>query len=220
MPPKQKIRSSNGLGPALRTDRGVAVELLDGRREQATLARPLNPEENSLEVLLARNGKAHTYSLSEICSISMPGTPSQFALFSECEVDEVETVTGKRYCVRILEPHKYRTGFYGFNTNSENPLRMLFFTLFGVRERRQARFLGKILEEEGLVGHGAVEEALRTQEEPAGLVPGTRCKGFNDVPGTEGQRLQNAQIGEYFSLFVKIRSLQVQEADQELSGNF
>ncbi len=182
MPAKQKVRSSSGLRSALLSDRGVTIELLDGRREEATLAHPLNPEEDSLEVILARNDKTHTYSLSEICSISMPGTPSQFALFSECEVDEVETVTGKRYCVRILEPHKYQTGFFGFDTNSENPHRLLFFTLFGARERRQARFLGKILEEEGLVGHGAVEEALRTQEQLRTRRVGEIIAHHNNLP--------------------------------------
>ncbi len=198
MPPKQKIRKANGLGPAMRTDRDVAVELLDGRQEQATLARPLNPEENSLEVILVRNGKTHTYSLSEICSISMPGTPSQFALFSECEVDEVETVTGKRYCIRILDPHKHQTGFYGFDTNSENPLRLLFFTLFGVRERRQARFLGKILEEEGLVGHGAVEDALRTQEELRTRRVGEIIADHNNLPQEAIEKtLENAMKKGY-----------------------
>lgn len=38
----------------------IILEMMDGRREEATLARPFLPEEGKIKVILARDGVAHS----------------------------------------------------------------------------------------------------------------------------------------------------------------
>jgi type II secretory ATPase GspE/PulE/Tfp pilus assembly ATPase PilB-like protein len=147
-------------------ERQVVLALTDGRKETAVLAEPFDPEKNRIDVILKRNGKKHCYDLADVCCVLMIGTPQQFESSDLAEFTEiVETTAGEEYHVRLVENVKHQTGFYGYPTESDTPYKHIFFTLLGVRARRQDRLLGEILEEQGLVTHAAIQEALQEQKE-------------------------------------------------------
>ncbi len=143
----------------------VNLALMDGLTERATLVRPFKPEENEIEVILERNGIKFIYQLSEICCIMMEGQSDHVKSKQKRELlEEVETTTGERYHVYLVEPHDDQTGFYGYPADPESPFKFYFFPLLGIRKRRVDRFLGQILEEKGLVNHSVIEDVLEEQK--------------------------------------------------------
>jgi len=143
----------------------VILELMDGRREEADLARPFQPEENEIRVRLARNGDTHTFHFSKICCILMR-SKAYTKTFSSHEqtLEEVITVTGNRYQVAVLKDQPFSTGFYGLSPDRTHPYKLIFFTTPGVKVRREDRPIGAILEDQGLVTPFSIDKALKQQK--------------------------------------------------------
>ena len=175
--------------------REVVLELVDGQKEEATLARSFKPWENEVEVVLTRNGKKHTYCLSEVCCIMLVGRPTPvFPSQKGGLFEEVETLTGECYHVCIIESKNYPTGFYGIPTDKESPYKLIFFSLLGVRKRSQDRPLGEILEEEGLVQHSEIEDVLKIQEKLRKRRVGEIIADHNKIPQEKIEKaLKNAE---------------------------
>jgi type II secretory ATPase GspE/PulE/Tfp pilus assembly ATPase PilB-like protein len=143
----------------------VILELMDGRREEADLARPFEPAENEVRVRLARNGNTHTFHFSKVCCVLMQSEahPAQFSS-PEQAMEEVVTVTGNRYRVAVLKNRQSSAGFYGLSMESTHPYKLIFFTTQGVKARRGDRPIGEILADKGLVTHESVDKALKQQK--------------------------------------------------------
>jgi hypothetical protein len=143
----------------------VILELMDGRREEADLARPFQPAENEIRVKLARNGNTQTFHLSKVCCVMMmPKALSQTFPSHEQTLEEVITVTGNRYPVAIIKDQQLMSGFYGLSRDLTLPCKLIFFTTHGVNLRQEKRPIGEILEEKGLVTHFSIDKALNEQK--------------------------------------------------------
>ena len=139
----------------------VLLELIDGK-EVAMLNRPFQPDENEIEVILARNGNKKTYPLFEICSIQLKEDPDlQKTLQKSHELMEIETLSGFQHLVRVAKNQPHQNGFYGSYLDLDNPYRSAFFTNLGVKSRRQLDFLGTILEEQGMVSRETLQEVIQ-----------------------------------------------------------
>jgi len=139
----------------------ILLELLTGR-EDASLSRPFLPDENEIQVILARNGEKRTYPLFEVCCILQQEDPNHLStLHNAHDLMEIETLAGSQHLVRVAKDQQFQTGFYGSFLDLDNPYRSVFFTHLGVKARRQLNFLGTILEEQGMVSRETLQEVIR-----------------------------------------------------------
>ncbi len=139
----------------------ILLELVTGR-EDATLSRPFLPDENEIQVILARNGEKKTYPLFEVCCILQQDDPNHLStLHNSHDLMEIETLAGSQHLVRVAKDQQFQTGFYGSFLDLDNPFRSVFFTHLGVKSRRQLNFLGTILEEQGMVSRETLQEVIR-----------------------------------------------------------
>ena len=143
----------------------AVLELVNGQMKEVTLARHFNPTESEIHVFMGTNRNARKFFLSGVCCVLMKNIPDEVALSREDGVlEEVETINGNHYFVRVIENKKNQKGFYGLNSGSINPYKLIFFTFHGLRLRRQETPLGEILGQKGLISDSEVDEALREQQ--------------------------------------------------------
>ncbi len=164
-PPKKHINQSQKAQNISSNTGGhepeILLELLDGR-EDAALNRPFLPDENEIQVVLARNGKKKTYPLFEVCCILQKEDPNHLStLQTAYDLLEIETLLGSLHLVRVAKEQPFQTGFYGSYLDMDNQYRSVFFTNLGVKSRRQLNFLGTILEEQGMVSRETLQEVIR-----------------------------------------------------------
>jgi type II secretory ATPase GspE/PulE/Tfp pilus assembly ATPase PilB-like protein len=142
----------------------VILEFPDGHSEEATLARPFMPDENLVNVLLAKSGEAKFLNLDVLCCILM--IPKDFPLpGKEHSYELIITVAGKYYQVAIPEDQHIKTGFYGISNEADNPYKLVFFPAHGVKSREKLVPLGVILEEKNLITPDEMEKALEEQKQ-------------------------------------------------------
>lgn len=143
----------------------IILELMDGRTEEATLARPFLPEKGEIKIILARDGRVHTYSLNKICCVLMIPKAQRLKLsHHDKSLEDVVTLTGKHYRVAVLKEEQSHAGFYGLSADASSPYKLIFFNKDGIKARRQERYVGEILEEKGIITHFSVENALEKQK--------------------------------------------------------
>ncbi|MFC1845181.1 GspE/PulE family protein [Thermodesulfobacteriota bacterium] len=139
----------------------LLLELLAGK-EMVTLSRPFLPDENEIEVILARNGNKKTFPFFEVCCIQLKEDPDhQNTMQNSHDLMEIETLAGFQHLVRVAKNQPYQTGFYGSYLDLDNPYRSVFFTNLGIKSRRQLNFLGTILEEQGMVSRETLQEVIQ-----------------------------------------------------------
>jgi len=152
---KTKTASKDTVGAEL------LLELLTGK-EVATLNRPFLPDENKIDVILARNGDKKTYPLFEVYCIQFKEDPEhKNTLLNSHDLMEVVTLSGFQHLVRVAQNQPFQTGFYGSYLDLDNPYRSAFFTNLGIKSRRQLNFLGTILEEQGMVSRETLQEVIQ-----------------------------------------------------------
>jgi type II secretory ATPase GspE/PulE/Tfp pilus assembly ATPase PilB-like protein len=139
----------------------LLVELIAGK-EEASLSRPFLPDENEIEVILARNGQTKTIPLFEVCCVLQKEDPNHLStLQSAHDLMEIETIAGSQHLVRVAKNQQFQTGFYGSFLDLDNQYKSVFFTHLGIKSRRQLNFLGTILEEQGMVSRETLQEVIR-----------------------------------------------------------
>jgi type II secretory ATPase GspE/PulE/Tfp pilus assembly ATPase PilB-like protein len=143
----------------------IILELMDGRREEATLARPFLPEENEIRVVRKATAHPNTYSLTKVCCACMrpEDHPVTFPNI-ERSIEEVILSTDKRYVVAIPKDQQVQNGFYGISTDAGSPYKLIFFTTRGVKARQQERCVGEILEEKGVITRFSIDKAMEEQK--------------------------------------------------------
>ncbi len=144
------------------------LALTSGREIEASCISPFRPDENEIHVRLAKNDKRHKYLLSEICCILMNDisdhelSPGEIST-TDNELEEIETISGKLFHVRVIKGQRYRTGFYALSVERNIPYNYIFFTFGGIKTRNQHNHLGEILEKKGIVPHSDITTALERQ---------------------------------------------------------
>ena len=139
----------------------LLIELVAGK-EEAKLNRPFMPDENEIEVILARNGEKKTYPLFEVCCIQQKDDPNHISTLQNAhDLMEIETIAGSQHLVRVAKNQQFQTGFYGSFLDLDNAYKSVFFTHLGIKSRRQLNFLGTILEEQGMVSRETLQEVIR-----------------------------------------------------------
>ncbi|PLX83117.1 MAG: type II secretion system protein E [Desulfuromonas sp.] len=112
----------------------LILKFMDGQESAAALVRPFDPSEEKIDVILAKSGKRSTVPLSKICCVLNMGKPTRIhSSLGEQKNTEVETSTGERYPVQIIDDDLHPTGFFAIPTESHSPYRGIFFTRQGLR---------------------------------------------------------------------------------------
>jgi len=146
----------------------LVLGLINGRELEASFDRPFAPDENEINVILSRDNKKCKYLLSEVSYILMNHIPDQEIsshkiIPTEDEPEELETISGKHFQIRVVKGRNCRTGFYALSIESHLPFKYIFFPFDGIKSRYQYNHLGEILEKKGIVPHSNIEEALEKQ---------------------------------------------------------
>ncbi len=143
----------------------VLIELATGYQLEGKLAEPFRPEEVELIIHLPQSAEPRRVPLAKACCIQFLETlPEDMDPPEGNMLEEVEIITGKHFHVRPLEDYSFSTGFYAIDVDGDSAGRLMFFSLAGVRMRKEYRRIGEILEDEGVVKKKDIDDALAEQE--------------------------------------------------------
>ncbi len=143
----------------------ISLQLLNNSKIEAAAARPFEPDDNEIEVITAEGREKITFPLSEVACVFLDNKPAKIAQNDAAEnQEEVETVCGDRFNVRVPGSQDYQTGFFGLPIAENHSWQAVFFTFLGVRTRRPFNPIGKILTEKGLISQTDIDVALAEQK--------------------------------------------------------
>ncbi|MDQ5985625.1 MAG: hypothetical protein CSYNP_01339 [Syntrophus sp. SKADARSKE-3] len=145
--------------------RRIKIEFMDGQTREAVLLQDFTPNDGEISVLFPLYQKLQKFSFHEICCIQMKIDAAKIStLKSDSPSEEIITTTGKKFHVLVREELSYSSGFFGFSTDEDVAYKLIFFTKDGVNNRYQVRPVGEILEEQGIVSPGYMEDILTEQQ--------------------------------------------------------
>ncbi|MDO8721347.1 MAG: ATPase, T2SS/T4P/T4SS family [Syntrophales bacterium] len=146
----------------------VILELMNGQKVTAALAKPFMPEDNEVDVLIKGSREKQKFLFPEICCILLKDHRNWMFLFQkDTSQEEVTTFVGKTYHVRVSDTQEkqfYPTGFFGLSIQEDTPYKLIFFTMLGVKSRCQKRALGEILQAEGMISSDSMKKLLGEQQ--------------------------------------------------------
>ena len=142
----------------------VVVKLLSGAEKRGLLARDFDPDSDLVELYRDDDSPPVSHRFDEIVFIKVLGKPNLADAFGEDEFfEDVTTVTGDRFHLRLKRHERSPNGFYGYPTDLDSDFKSIFFTSSGLREHHHDRPLGEILRQDGLVDSAALDQALAEQ---------------------------------------------------------
>ncbi len=149
----------------------LILELVDGQKVEASLIGSFRPDDGEIDILLEENGERCKLPLSEICSIFFNDDFDQVAYPSDNDVsdnteslEEVETVSGKHFQIRLIGEQEFQTGFYARSIDNHAPHKLIFFVFDGIMLRSQHSRLCEILEKKGLIRSSDIQKTLEKQQ--------------------------------------------------------
>jgi len=149
----------------------LILELVDGQKVEAFLIWSFRPDDGEIDILLEENGERYKLPFSKICCIFFNDNFDQVAYISDNDVpdnteslEEVETVSGKHFQVRLIGQPKFQTGFYARSIDRHVPHKLIFFVFDGIMLRSQHSRLCEILEKKGLIRSSDIEKTLEKQQ--------------------------------------------------------
>ncbi|MHB8707433.1 MAG: GspE/PulE family protein [Desulfuromonadales bacterium] len=143
----------------------VVVKLLNGAEKRGLLTRTFNPDSDHVELYRDDETRPERCHFDEISFIKILGKPNLADAFGEDEFfEDVTTITGDRFHLRLKRNERPANGFFGYPTDLDSDFKSIFFTNRGLRQRRHDRPLGEVLQENGLVEPAAVDAALTEQK--------------------------------------------------------
>jgi len=135
---RKKSASKDTPLPPTPAECDFLIELVAGK-EEANLSRPFLPDENEIEVLLARNGQKTTYPLFEVCCILQKEDPNHLSTLQNAhDLMEIETIAGSQHLVRVAKNQQFQTGFYGKSFSDQ----FLFHPGYPIRTMRRQNHIG------------------------------------------------------------------------------
>ena len=141
----------------------VNIILLNGIHYKGSLATPFQPKEKEVK-LMGPLDQPQKFSLNEISCIQILGKPRHISPSHDDIQEQVETITGEKFHIRILGNKKYSEGFYGFPLSESASYRKIFFTFHGIRQSELNKPVGKILASQGAVHKYVLDSALEEQK--------------------------------------------------------
>jgi len=160
---KQSLHSDTDSDSQINND--IIIDLMDGQRIEATLAKPFNPADNQVELLVGSTRKKQTYLFTDICCILMMHYQKWTNLFQKNVSAESVTITiGKTYHVNVPDKQSYPKGFFGLTIDEKTPFRLIFFTTTGVKTRCQALKVGEIVKARGMASSEAIQRVVKEQD--------------------------------------------------------
>ncbi len=164
----------------------LLVKFLTGRQEEVNLLRPFHPRDKQLQVELLRCQETVSIPLDELCYIMVLDKSSwQLPIKANELVEHIETTTGETFELRVPANQNYKSGFYAFPVNQDASYRNIFFTLVGIRQRREERLLSEILEEKGWLEGNQIDAVLSEQEQLRNRKVGEIIVENTDLPAEE-----------------------------------
>ncbi|MGV7222972.1 MAG: GspE/PulE family protein [Nitrospinales bacterium] len=149
----------------------LILELVDGRKVDASLIGSFRPDDGKIDILLEKNGGRYKLPLSEICCIFFSDDFDQVAYSSDNDLpddteslEEVETVSGKHFQARLIGKQEFQTGFYAQSIDNHAPHKLIFFMFDGIMLRSQHTRLCEILEKKGLIRSSDIQNTLEKQQ--------------------------------------------------------
>ncbi len=165
----------------------LILTFMDGGETEARLARPFQPRENEIEVILEAQDLRMAYPLYDLSCIKFHGK-SPAGVDGDSRWEEIELISGEKFHVQIMGRSKYPLGFYGLPASVESPYKSIFFTFHGIKKSRGEKPLGRILEDSGAVRPPDMERALAEQKK-------LRKRRVGDILAEENQ-LDHQQIDQ------------------------
>ncbi len=145
-------------------DKKVFIRFLDGARTEGSLVGPFSPDENQF-VIFDSEGSKQTLSLDMISTVWMTGeSEHDAASVNDTMIEEVETVAGVHYQVRIPERKQFETGFFGYPIEPLGPCNRIFFTFAGLKSLQKNEFIGEILARKGTISETQLMDVLDEQK--------------------------------------------------------
>ncbi|OHB33782.1 MAG: type II secretion system protein E [Desulfuromonadaceae bacterium GWC2_58_13] len=203
----------------------LTLKFMDGEDVEATLAEPFQPAGNEIEVLLSGTDIRLTYPLFDLsCILFHRGSEIKDLPPAKLEsMEELETVTGNRYQVYIPPKQEYAIGFFGLPVDVGGPWARIFFCRHGIKDRKNRKFLGDLLEAKGLVSPSDMTAALEEQQKLRTRRVGEIIAEQQHIPqetidstlasATErGKALAKARIGDILVAAGLVTRAQVEEA--------
>ncbi len=149
----------------------LILELVDGQRVETSLIGSFKPDDGKIDILLEENGERCKLPLSEICCIFFNDDFDQVVFSSNNDVrdnteslEEVETVSGKHFQIRLFEEQEFQTGFYARSIDKHAPYKLVFFVFDGIVLRSRHSRLCEILEKKGLLHRSDIQKILKKQQ--------------------------------------------------------
>ena len=146
-------------------DNQLIIQFNSGHLIEGFPVRSLGNKDIDMEIYVKKEQRKLLFSLDEICVIRFAKTPPWATTDEPTTVEEVQTITGDTFRVSVFTNRKFLKGFIALLLDPEASFRTIFFTFSGVRYRHEARLIGEILQEDGLVTNDNLADALKTQEE-------------------------------------------------------
>ncbi|MFZ3208144.1 MAG: ATPase, T2SS/T4P/T4SS family [Geobacteraceae bacterium] len=211
-------------------EKELTIIFKDGRREEGTLVSPFEPYKNEIDVISRNDGNRYVFSLSEICCVAMMSKPTWHdACGGEERTEEVELITGDRFQVHPAAHQEFHNGYYCVPGDDVTTFKSFFFTIHGIKARRQLRLVGEILKDEGLITNTDLKEALSQQKNLRDRRIGEIISEVNRLPRetiekaikdnvTNKKAPQNARVGDILVAAGLVTREQVEEALQHQSA--
>ncbi|MDD2316149.1 MAG: ATPase, T2SS/T4P/T4SS family [Desulfobacterales bacterium] len=187
----------------------VIVRLLDGDKIEGVLTGGFNPGDNQV-VISDSAGVQQTLPLDAISTVWMNGEPEHdTSAVGETMIEDVETLAGTHYQVRIPEKKKYATGFLGYPIEPLGHCNLIFFTFKGIKNRQKNEFLGEILANKGAISESQLNDVLDEQKKLKNRRLGEILADFHDLDQQtiEGTITKTRTVGK--TLRVKIGEILV-----------
>lgn len=199
-------------------DQHLILTFMDGVETAARLARPFQPRENEIEVILDDQDLRLAYPLYDLCCIKLQDRlPAEIHIPQDQHPEEVETTIGETYHVKVTGQDDYPTGFFGLPLDAHCPYQGIFFTFHGVRRRSQPAAalhasqdisMDQHLEEPGLVpfAEQSSRHAVQPHRSSNALPPRSRgAAGITAIP-------KNIRVGDILVAADLVTREQVEEA--------
>ncbi len=152
-------------------DSHVVVEFLSGQYEEAKLDKLFDPYGHEICLTFTKDDIKRNFGYSELSCILMNNVPEevQSALSGEdadisTSLEEIETISGKLFHVRVLDKNIYKTGFFALSIAGYSSFKYIYFFFNGFRMRKKYCSTGEILKQNGVLSDSDIEKTLGTQK--------------------------------------------------------
>jgi hypothetical protein len=145
-------------------DNRLVIHLKTGHAVEGRLSGTFGSNSFDIEICADEENRVLLFALDEICAVSFAGIPDWVTVDEPTVLEEIQIITGETFMVKVFTKRQFLKGFMSLSTDETIPYKTVFFTFSGVRSRNEARCIGEILQEEGIVTDDSPENPGRSPE--------------------------------------------------------